>query len=183
MQLRPICVEPDRNVRRLPGGRRPHAQHQARFKTNQTGPEVLQPGEVPGHGQSVVQAFDRLFREGGLTLRLGSQSDPRAQKEWEVVNVCRLHELEQGMPKGPFSSSTTRPGHGPHRWLWAPKLFGHLLRLSLDPSHQGRPACHHIHYPLQMLLLCEDVVRVKKMWGLPTNGACNPISMDKSSSI
>jgi hypothetical protein len=59
---------------------------------------MLQSGEAPSHGRGTVQGFGHRFCEGGLAPELDSQSSPCAKKEWEMVNVCRLHKPEQGLP-------------------------------------------------------------------------------------
>jgi hypothetical protein len=82
-----------------------------------------------------------------------------------MANVCRLHKLEQGMPKGSVPSSMHRPGRGPHCRVRTPEFSRCLLRLSPDPSHQGGSARHHIHHSLRMLLLCEDTVWVEEHGG------------------
>jgi hypothetical protein len=79
-----------------------------------------------------------------------------------MVDVCRLQETEQGMPKGFFPSFTQRPGHGPDYRVLSPVFCSCLLELSLDSYCHRGPAHHHIHHSLQMLLLRKDAVWVKE---------------------
>jgi hypothetical protein len=58
-----------------------------------------------------------------------------------------------------------QPSRGPHCWVRTPEFHRCLLRLPPNTPSQGRLARHHVHYSLWLLLLREDVVRVKGCGG------------------
>jgi hypothetical protein len=82
-----------------------------------------------------------------------------------MVDVYGLHKPEQGMPEGSFPSPMNPPGCRPHCWVRTPEFPRCLLRLPTDTPCRGRPASHHFHYFLWVLLLHKKVVWVEEHGG------------------
>ena len=63
---------------------------------------------------------------------MASQCSNGEKGEWKMEDVCRLHRIEQSLPKRQLPIPMYRPPHQLGNWAPVIELYGCILRLQPD---------------------------------------------------